>query len=390
MTREGLSALGGLALLGAALLGGQAAAGSWYGGGPGCDRMEDGCEAALCAAYTAFGDVSAKTKQCTINPATRLATMRVELNADGSVDGNAYARFSCLGDERTTEVGCEPRVVPEAEMCVFSPDGRVGNPIDVISGAKTETAVDLRLGEGPQALTLKRHYRSTSRYGFEQDSPLSRGWRTNFHFEVTYSSVVGDQPRTVKIRFPDGRETYFRPWVGSTDYRPGYSLGRTSSDVFNVTSGANPNRLVFDDGVLTLTTDRREVFRFDVVTIDDSGSTPVFDIRLSEVANRDGRLWTVTHNADGEPGRVEDRFGNAIDFFYNDDGRLIEARGSHGVSAFYSYEELTSLSNGLTPTDGFLNDTPDPSPGFIPFEFLGMSTRIWVLSQAQIVAPGGV
>nr|WP_258079515.1 RHS repeat-associated core domain-containing protein [Xanthomonas arboricola] len=191
---------------------------------------------------------------------------------------------------------------------------QVGNPLNLVTGYKTELAVDYvdRTGH----LTLKRHYTS-AQVAHNPSGTLGLGWRHGFQSGVmAYQST---EPRLVR---PSGNS---------------YAFTQLGSEG------------VFDKDVnerIAILTANGQPSGWRVDTQDDSAE--YFDARgkLVRVEYKDGDILTLGYNADNQLIAVQDRKARALRFSYTG-GKLISVLLPDGASVEYGYQgyRLTSVEH---------------------------------------------
>ena len=329
-----------------------ARAGQWQGGYPECEGMASGCAAAQCNAFHAFGKHGLlngfSAGACVLEHPGWMVQYYINDMAP-TVQRNGHASLLCGPDETRRNGHCLPHFDQSADPCgAGGASGLVGNPIDAFTGQKRAHAIDLTVGSGPAALTLERHYSTGSAYGFGFHSALGGFWRRNFDATARYDGIFARKPWRLFIKLPDGREMAFVWTPNVQNYLPAY---KNAYNYWQSTNWGMSERASLDDGVITLTTASRDVYRFDLIQTGTSYGQPVFKIRLSEIANRSGRLWRMVYDATDVLIRVEDQFGGQIEFTYDADGALIAAIGSDGVAVSYAYSHVHSSIMGAISAD---------------------------------------
>lgn len=254
---------------------------------------------------------------------------------------------------------CAPAEAASRESSV--PSVAAGNPVDLVTGAKVERAIDIHLPVGspgvadPMDFVFARHYSSSTR----EASVLGPGWRHSFETRLlAQESRHGPQPYVLQA---DGRRIAFtrryrlagggvrrqaaRHDDGVLDERPGVA---DATWVWRWRSG---RQLVFDGGgrlVRVVTADRDAI----ALRYGDDG-------RLVVIAdNRGHRIDLRYDDADAaSPGRLAALSfpgGHATRYTYDEQGRLVRVDHHDGARVRYHYDDaaVASRLTGVTLPNG--------------------------------------
>ncbi|QGM99944.1 RHS repeat protein (plasmid) [Methylocystis parvus] len=243
----------------------------------------------------------------------------------------------------------------------------VSNPIELGDGAKVESVIDFKTGDGE--LVISREYRS-----LVLEDTISRlwagplgvlnikspthgavgGWQFNFQMELrvqinspwaTANSVTLYLPNGVPYEFIySGSGTSFTPWSG------GVQQGRYKVDYL----GALPlNWSVIWAGQSTWqVTDTVENRVWVLKSFPEPGTSPVeYQVARPVSMNKGGYAWTLAYDANGYLQTLTDSFGRSLGFTWN--------KFVYPVTANATPLPVTIQSISL-PTGGKLQYTYDP------------------------------
>lgn len=202
----------------------------------------------------------------------------------------------------------------------------VGNPVDVVTGNKYESALDIRVGDSP--LFFMRHYNSSQSV---VNVGLGNGWRHSYSVVLTQASN-----QLLRIAQSDGRLIDFNK-VGD-HYKAG-----NEDDGYIIEQPDGKHKWVIPDG--------RSLTFFGSflvsITLKDSEVLNLYyrQSRLASVSDDTGKMLEF-HYADG---RVGLPFYNASDEHYVPPGHLIEVKLPDDTSVTYQYDRKQNLVAALYP-----------------------------------------
>jgi RHS repeat-associated protein len=175
-----------------------------------------------------------------------------------------------------------------------------GNPVNLITGNKYQTEVDLPALPGVLGLELTRHFNAMGRY----NGLTGSGWRTS------YEAVLYDFGSLIQITQADGRRITFDRVADSGNAAHGALCTASQPQDGQVTihqraDGKNEYRWRWTDGR--------------VLTFSDGsgGGYPLQSIRAAT-----GEMLSLTYAPKGELVRVRDPQGRSLDFVYDRQVRL--------------------------------------------------------------------
>jgi RHS repeat-associated protein len=175
-----------------------------------------------------------------------------------------------------------------------------GNPVNLITGNKYQTEVDLPALPGVLGLEVTRHYNAMGRY----NGLTGSGWRTS------YEAVLYDFGALIQITQADGRRITFDR-VGDSDNAAHGTLCTASQPqdgqvtIHQRADGKNEYRWRWTDGRVLSFSDG------------SGGGYPLQSIRAAS-----GEMLSLTYAPKGELVRVRDPQGRSLDFVYDKQVRL--------------------------------------------------------------------
>lgn len=271
--------------------------------------------------------------------------------------GHAYLRCPSGTYRSSDGNNCLGEPAEEVSEC------NVGNPINILSGAKIQQFTDFTVGRG--RLYFKRTYSS---HATSLNNELGRKWASNFHPRVRgeYRGYYGQFAVTEEdgsvIRFSRNSGAWIEPGLSATGSRwshasqlkrkdvRGYTLTEVSSTLLTLTS---PDGLERD-------------FEFTA-----TGSA---DPILTEIRYPDGYTISLTYNSDRRVTDATDTDGHTLTFTYSDVGLLTSVTAPDSTVYKYEYELLPGhpwMNNvQIIPSNGFQYLSlpkavlyPDDTPG---------------------------
>jgi RHS repeat-associated protein len=274
---------------------------------------------------------------CTADPTTKKVTslLKETTSSTDSDCGTTYAtdgiEVLSVGWDFATFNGLDPG--KNNECSVATGPARVGNPINMFTGGKTEIVTDYVDPKG--VLTLKRMY-STFSGSPSPNSSLGARWRHTYQATLTRSESGGVV--TMHVNRPSGSSFAFREaggvWVADADVRD----------------------------TLTEITSNGVISGWDVKTSGDIVERYDQNGNLQQVRYRDGETVAITRDQLRRPIRVVDRQGRAINFSYLENVLTqIELPDGKVVSYLIQNDRLQSVS---------YQTTPGPSPSFSSILYL--------------------
>ncbi|WP_162176746.1 RHS repeat-associated core domain-containing protein [Hyphomonas beringensis] len=205
---------------------------------------------------------------------------------------------------------------------------KAGNPIDILSGAKTQTETDFVVGRG--RLKFTRTYNSNK----TDATALGKGWSSNFHPQVggNFDWYYG----YFTYRLESGHYIRFR-------------LKGFGANAEWVLAGVRPNTTSF-----SVYSPRNDLAGYDLIQNSSTSltlkepsgverdfvfpSAASFDINLSKIRYPDGYEIDLVYDVDGMLESVTDTDGYTIGFAYNDKGELSQVTAPDGSIYRYEYE----------------------------------------------------
>jgi RHS repeat-associated protein len=225
------------------------------------------------------------------------------------------------------------RAVPE-EGCK-GPCTKIGNPIHLDSGRKTQTEVDFTAGDS-FPLTIARYYSSDGFPGgpglMLNDRQMGPYWRHHYQRHISVFTTV--QGTIASATRHDGTVRYFT-LVGSNYVADADSLSQLV-------------RLV--DGASSTTGWRLTLGNNDVETYNADG-------RLIEIRKLGGLKHTVSYDLQGRVDKVTDSFGKSLTFgygtspAYSPEERLASISDPKGNLYQYTYDGKGNLTSVLYPSE---------------------------------------
>jgi RHS repeat-associated protein len=231
-----------------------------------------------------------------------------------------------------------------------------GHPVDLVTGAVVDTAVDLEL-PGRIPFVFKRNY-SSLRYR-DRAATLGPGWAHLLEERVT----IG--PRSIVFREKEGREVFFDlVEVGGSTFhrRERLTLHREGASDFSIRDHAAKVTKVFRplvaDGAAMLRTIRDGYDN--AVELDYEGGRLV---RVRDTADRDVLVrWRASRIV-----RLEVVVGGSpeqwVDYEYDEDGRLTAVVDALGHAETYEYDGFGRMIATTTKAGVRFGYTYDPDTG---------------------------
>jgi RHS repeat-associated protein len=175
-----------------------------------------------------------------------------------------------------------------------------GNPVNLITGNKYQTEVDLPALPGVLGLELSRHFNAMGRYSGLTGS----GWRTS------YEAVLYDFGSLIQITQADGRRITFNRVLDAGNAGHGTLCTASQPQDGQVTihqrpNGKNEYRWRWTDGRVLSFSDG------------SGGGHPLQSIQAAS-----GEMLSLTYAPKGELVRVRDPQGRSLDFVYDRQARL--------------------------------------------------------------------
>jgi RHS repeat-associated protein len=215
------------------------------------------------------------------------------------------------------------------------PGNRTGGPVDLSTGAKIETAVDIAFGGARGGLELTRVFTSDLNSGQPTIGRFGRGSKDNYDIRLTGTFGMGGAGRLV---FPEEKTGRL------------YSYAGTDADgalIFTLTSILSRH-----GDVLRQKADGTFEYRF------AEGELLLFDSarRLVAMVDRNGNTSTLSYTG-SNLASVSDAVGRSITFQYNSDNLVERVTDSFGRRWLYSYTPSAIGLHLATVTDPLDNVT---------------------------------
>jgi RHS repeat-associated protein len=280
----------------------------------------DGCSVAMTQARAVYGDDARYFTGCYKTSSGAAIAGFYALIDPNTGQYTTYrgggATLQCSYPETYIDGSCKRPKSENEEQCY-------GNPLDVLSGYKKESAVDFDFFTTDE-FRIERFYsrNGVSNILSSNDGVLGEGWRTGFEAKFSY-----DLQNRVYVTLPTGKELVFAlasgTWASGT-WAPAY-----------VNSAGNS----FDAGRLGV----RETFvrngaNFELTTAE--GVTYVFaesNSRLITIRKRGGYVQTLTYDSNGVNTGVTDNRGRAVSFVYDQQRHLSEVKVNGTTVVKYEY-----------------------------------------------------
>ena len=238
---------------------------------------------------------------------------------------------------KVRDVGCpntyNQRTLPNGDLECWklppecSDDGkeRVGNPIVLLDGCKSQREVDYR-SRTPSGVEVERYYNSGGYFRFDAaPSKATDVWRTTWDRRILVPPVAGRI--LAYAQRADGSLQAFLP---------------NGQEIHNNQGGASAvlERLT-DAGAVTkgwrLTTANRDVELYGVTGL------------LLKVSLRNGRTHALVYGANGQLATVTDSFGGVVTFTYDASGRMSGFVAPGNRTYVYGYDTLGRLISVTYP-----------------------------------------
>ncbi|WP_431096881.1 DUF6531 domain-containing protein [Polaromonas aquatica] len=219
----------------------------------------------------------------------------------------------------------EPEPLPgKCELC----DGeQTAKPIIPATGEKILAQPDYT-GQGADALSLVRHYRSSwagaTPRGLAVEPGLTRAWSHNHAVSIKQEGTAGTADHIARIIFGDGSVRAF-----------GWDVGSSSWSAGNSADSLTPNSA----GLLYKRLDDDSLWQFDAAG------------KLLTVTRRNGWVTTYTYATTPVAGllsTVSNQFGRTLSFAYNTANQLTSVIASDGQVISYTYDGTTPTSHLTT------------------------------------------
>ena len=250
---------------------------------------------------------------------------------------------------RTTNAGLECFMPPPCDTCL-------GNPIDVGTGAKRQSEIDVS-ATAPGGVSLTRYYNSAGFFALTpRESLPSDYWRTTYDREVL--AVSGNINLMAAVRRHDGSVRHFAPPIS------GASVGK---EIHLRESGATTlEKLVNASAVFIgwrYVSDTKDVELYDTVgqllsLTTRSGVTQT--LRYSDGTATDPNGATIVGTTTPLPAglkiAVEDSYGRTLRFDYDAKLRLASVTDASGAKYLYAYSDrmLVSMTAPTGSTRNYL------------------------------------
>lgn len=263
----------------------------------------------------------------------------------GAALGNVYVWCYYFGSE--CPAGHEGPLCLPKEGDTASCPAKVGNPINSLTGAKTQSETDFVTRTG---MSFKRHYSSAyddGRHTLIGESEMGALWRHEYAYRIFWGSsgryVAGTNPPEIEygltLVLPSGRhlQFYHDDAAGTNTAQSdhaGVLTGMTSmffnsqgKKRYNALSGnyTDPSGRSMDFNSLGRITELTEVngesltFEYNLSTgAGGDGDSNTLD----RVTNHYGESITLSHDGNGRVSAVQDSAGNEYRYAYNLDGAL--------------------------------------------------------------------
>jgi YD repeat-containing protein len=275
--------------------------------------------------------------------ATDTQTWRLPYELESCQDGVAWYYSHALGGSSRhyspahAYIGmvCTPvpAVPPETEKSSQKCDRdglQAGNPILPATGEKVLSQPDIN-GQGADALSLARHYRSSwagvSGRDLAVNPGLSQAWSHSHAVSIKWEGVAGTANSVARVIFGDGSVRAFAWDVGSSSWSAGNSADSLTANTA---------------GLLYKRQDDDSQWQFDTAG------------KLLTVTQRNGWTTTYTYSTTSTPANiapvpglllaVSNQFGRTLSFAYNVNIQLISVAASDGQLTSYTYDGTTDAS----------------------------------------------
>ncbi|WP_431096578.1 LamG-like jellyroll fold domain-containing protein [Polaromonas aquatica] len=200
-------------------------------------------------------------------------------------------------------------------------------PILPATGEKILSQPDY-VGQGADALSLVRHFRSSWAGGTPRGLPvepgLTRAWSHNHAVSIKQEGTAGAAGLIARVIFGDGSVRAF-----------GWDVGSSSWSASNSADSLTPNTA----GLLYKRLDDDSLWQFDIAG------------KLLTVTQRNGWVTTYTYSTTPVAGllsMVSNQFGRTLSFAYNTANQLTSVTASDGQVTSYTYDGTTATSHLTT------------------------------------------
>lgn len=235
-----------------------------------------------------------------------------------------------------------------------------GNPVEIISGQKAESALDFASADG--LLKLERRYFGIRAYAADGVLPYGGiGWTFDLGptLRLRNFSVVAE--RIVRVLVPDGAvyEFALNASTGLFDYLDYANRDKATRSRFSLTLDSPPPanwaNLNAASSEWTLV-DRFSGKTYQFKTLLQPGGTTYSLGYAKAIQYRGGYTWTITHGSDAEITAITDSFGRQLTFSW------LTGRGASTVNYKILISEIT-LPDGTTlkySYENYMGTLPSP------------------------------
>lgn len=266
------------------------------------------------------------------------------------------------------EVSCPPGMTATGGVCkTYQSDVcKPGNPMDCVTGEKTQTENDVR-PTGSSPLEFTRYYSSQGFYeprgsGPQQpDDPRHRvlgpDWRHSYQRAVRPEPAVSGQPAMMTVMQPSGDYRHFKAsgsaWVGRKDKSETLQelIDQGVRTGWRYQSADNAIEIYDAAGVLqSISYPSGQILTFDYSTASTPAATAPLAGLLIEVADSTGRSLKLRYDNLARVTKVIDAAGAEYVYAYSDTHALLGVTRPGGAVRTYLYNEAAHSLNHLGGT----------------------------------------
>jgi RHS repeat-associated protein len=225
--------------------------------------------------------------------------------------------------------------------CDSCPCSRTGDPVDLSTGIKFETATDVSFGGARGGITLRREY-SSDNSAQAIIGHFGRGWKDNYDIRLQGAWAAGGFGRVVMPDEQTGRLFNYdhTESAGALIFTTTATVGQLGDEVHKLTNGS----LEYRQGA-------GEVIRF------DAGG------RLTSIIDQNGNTTTLTY-AGSNLTQITDPVGRVVTLAYDSSNRVTTVTDPLNRSWHYTYDPSVAF--------GILSTVTDPMGGVTRYAYTNL------------------